>query len=91
MTTEDLEQWHKDWVDKKVSGGDYILFLNTYINKREQVLEKEKDLHSLTRHRFEEASEHIKILEKDRDYWKLSFNDQVKSNKMTTFETVKGV
>ena len=77
MTTEDLAQWHKYWEDNQVSGSAYALFLNTYINKKEQELQKEKELHALTRHRFEEASEHIKRLEKDRDYWKLSFNKQV--------------
>ena len=81
MTTEDLRQWHKDWVNKKVSTDEYVLFLNVYINKREQVLEKEKDLHSLTRHRFDEASKHIKSLEKDRDYWKLSFQKQVEASR----------
>ena len=47
------------------------------IGELEEELEKEKDLHSLTRNRFKEADKHIEKLKHDRDYWKLSFKKQV--------------
>jgi heme oxygenase len=52
----------------------------------EEALAKEKDLHSLTRNRFQEATSLIERLERDRDYWKLSFNKQV--NATRSYDTV---